>query len=237
MVPPGYLSANIRLSTPRQRHASHYTDPRHRHDEKGMAQPPGPRREADADEGATRSPGAQLQPVWSQRLDAGDSLSQSARAGDYIARNVEEYPLAALLVAGAMLSAYETSALGIGVALYLIGLGWNFCFVTGSALLAKNLEPGIRVRFQGTADVLVWLCAGTSTLGGGFLIGMYDYPAVGLIGGLAAAAIDTASWSLTASCPTKSRSRPASQAIETWSSPRRSSSSSMPRSVAYTGES
>ena len=32
---------------------------------------------------------------------------------------------------------------------------------------------------------------------------------------------------------TKSRSRPASQATETWSSPRRSSSSSMPRSVKY----
>lgn len=91
-----------------------------------------------------------------------------------------------MLVGGAILSAVETSALGLGIALYLIGLGWNFCFVTGSALLAKNLEPGIRVRFEGTADVLVWLCAGASTLGGGVLVGVYDYPVVGVMGGLAA---------------------------------------------------
>ncbi len=91
-----------------------------------------------------------------------------------------------MLFGGALLSAWETSALGIGLALYLIGLGWNFCFVTGSALLAKNLEPAIRTRFEGTADVLVWLCAGATTLGGGVLVGVYDYPAVGLMGGLAA---------------------------------------------------
>jgi MFS family permease len=94
-----------------------------------------------------------------------------------------------MLFAGALTSALTDSALGLAVALYLIGLGWNLCFVAGSALLAKNLEPSIRTSFQGSADVLVWLCAGGSTLGGGYLVGAYDYPAVGVIAGLVAAGL------------------------------------------------
>jgi MFS family permease len=92
----------------------------------------------------------------------------------------------ALLLSGAVASAASTSAIGLGVALYLIGLGWNLCFVAGSGLLAKNVDASIRTRFQGATDVLVWLCAGGSTLGGGYLVGLYDYPAVGVLGGLAA---------------------------------------------------
>jgi MFS family permease len=91
-----------------------------------------------------------------------------------------------MLFSGALLSALEGSAIGLAVALYLIGLGWNLCFVAGSALLAKHVEPSIRTSFQGSADVLVWLCAGGSTLGGGYLVGVYDYPAVGVLGSLAA---------------------------------------------------
>jgi MFS family permease len=94
-----------------------------------------------------------------------------------------------MLFAGALTSALTASVVGLAVALYLIGLGWNLCFVAGSALLAKHLEPSIRTSFQGTADVLVWLSAGGSTLGGGYLVGAYDYPAVGVIGGLVAAAL------------------------------------------------
>jgi hypothetical protein len=96
---------------------------------------------------------------------------------------------AVMLFAGALTSALETAAVGLAVALFLIGLGWNLCFVAGSALLAKHLEPSVRTSFQGSADVLVWLCAGGSTLGGGYLVGVYDYPAVGVLGGLAAVAL------------------------------------------------
>ena len=92
----------------------------------------------------------------------------------------------ALLLSGAIASVASTSAIGLGVALYLIGLGWNLCFVAGSGLLAKNVDASIRTRFQGATDVLVWLCAGGSTLGGGYLVGLYDYPAVGVLGGLVA---------------------------------------------------
>ncbi|MDQ6771845.1 MAG: MFS transporter [Candidatus Dormibacteraeota bacterium] len=95
----------------------------------------------------------------------------------------------ALLMVGALVSSESTGAVGLGVGLFLIGLGWNFCFVSGSALLAKNLDADIRARFQGTTDVLVWLCAGSATLGGGLIVGVYQYPAVGLLGGVAAAAL------------------------------------------------
>jgi MFS family permease len=95
----------------------------------------------------------------------------------------------ALLLVGATASALTTSALGLGIVLFLIGLGWNLCFVAGSGLLAKHVPAPIRPGFQGSVDVLVWLCAGGSTLGGGFLVGVYDYPAVGVLGGLVGAAL------------------------------------------------
>ena len=71
-----------------------------------------------------------------------------------------------VLAAGAFTSSQSSEFAGLDAGLYLIGVGWNLCFVSGSALLATNLEPEIRVRFQGMADVLVWLSAGSAVLSG-----------------------------------------------------------------------
>lgn len=47
----------------------------------------------------------------------------------------------------------------LALALFLLGLGWNFSFVTGSALLTESVPAARRVHLQGYADSAVWLAA------------------------------------------------------------------------------
>jgi MFS family permease len=49
----------------------------------------------------------------------------------------------------------------------LNGIGWNFAFVSGSALLTDALEPAERTTMQGFADLMTGLMGALgSTLGG-----------------------------------------------------------------------
>ncbi len=54
------------------------------------------------------------------------------------------------------------------VALSLLGLGWNFGLISGTALIVDSTEPSTRAKTQGTVDVFIAL-AGSS---GGALSGM-----------------------------------------------------------------
>ena len=53
--------------------------------------------------------------------------------------------------------------------LFLLGLGWNFCFVGGSALLSDQLSPLERSRTQGTNDLLVGLASRDRQQGSGIV--------------------------------------------------------------------
>jgi MFS family permease len=61
------------------------------------------------------------------------------------------------------------------VALFLLGLGWNFCFVGGSALLADQLSPAERARTQGFNDLLVGLASALGSLESGFIFASLGY--------------------------------------------------------------
>jgi MFS family permease len=65
--------------------------------------------------------------------------------------------------------------LPLGVALFLLGLGWNFCFVGGSTLLADQLSPAERARTQGFNDLLVGLASAAGSLSSGFIFSMLGY--------------------------------------------------------------
>jgi MFS family permease len=75
----------------------------------------------------------------------------------------------ALLILSALLNPIATSLWMLEVALFLLGLGWNFCFVGGSALLAAALRPGERGRVQGASETLVSLASGMGSLSVGAL--------------------------------------------------------------------
>ena len=76
------------------------------------------------------------------------------------------------------------NVLPLAVALFLLGLGWNFCFVGGSALLADQLSPAERSSTQGTNDLLVGLASATGSLGSGFLFAASNYTVIAIVAGV-----------------------------------------------------
>ncbi|MCC6298256.1 MAG: MFS transporter [Anaerolineales bacterium] len=73
--------------------------------------------------------------------------------------------------------------LPLGIALFLLGLGWNFCFVGGSTLLADQLSPLERSRTQGTNDFLVGLASAIISLSSGFIFDATSYTMMAIIAG------------------------------------------------------
>jgi MFS family permease len=76
------------------------------------------------------------------------------------------------------------NVLPLAVSLFLLGLGWNFCFVGGSALLADQLSPSERSRMQGTNDLLVGLASATGSLGSGILFAISNFTVIAIVAGL-----------------------------------------------------
>lgn len=70
------------------------------------------------------------------------------------------------------------------VGLFLLGLGWNLCFVAGSALLADQLSPTERSRTQGVNDLLIGLASGLASLGSGPVYGAQGYLVVSWLGAI-----------------------------------------------------
>ena len=64
----------------------------------------------------------------------------------------------------------------MGGIFFLLGVGWNFAYVAGSALLADQLSPGERAKTQGTNDLLLNLTPAASQAISGvmYAVGGYD---------------------------------------------------------------
>jgi predicted naringenin-chalcone synthase len=50
------------------------------------------------------------------------------------------------------------------VALFLLGYGWNLCFVGGSGRLARDLPEPVRPHVEGAVDAAVWTIAAAASL-------------------------------------------------------------------------
>lgn len=75
---------------------------------------------------------------------------------------------AALLLAGVAAATLGSSVAASLVALALLGLGWNFGIIAGTAMIVDATSPGTRARVQGGVDVSIALAGA----GGGGLSGM-----------------------------------------------------------------
>ena len=86
----------------------------------------------------------------------------------------------------------------IATGLFLLGLGWSFAFVAGSALLSDQLSPSERSKTQGTNDMLLGLASGFGSLASGVVYAYLGYAAVGAIGAILmiAAAALSAWWTI-----------------------------------------
>ncbi len=81
-----------------------------------------------------------------------------------------------MIFAGGVISAlacalapFSTSVGWLALTLFLLGLGWNFCFVAGSTLLDDALHPAEKGRIQGSSEALVKAASGLGSLGSGVL--------------------------------------------------------------------
>lgn len=87
-----------------------------------------------------------------------------------------------VLLVSCLMAPLSPALLPVAVALFLLGLGWNFCYVAGSALLADSLTPAEKGRMQGFNDLLVGGAAAFATLAGGVIMAQAGYTVMGLLG-------------------------------------------------------
>jgi MFS family permease len=94
---------------------------------------------------------------------------------------------ATLLLAGVVAALAPGDALGLLVlALALLGLGWNFGLIAGTALLVDATVPANRPRTQGSVDVLVALAGAGGGAVSGVVVAASSYQALSLGGGVLA---------------------------------------------------
>lgn len=86
------------------------------------------------------------------------------------------------LIASALLAPVSTNQYLLALALFLLGLGWNFGYVAGTSLLADTLRGEERARVQGVNDSLVFFVAGIGSLSAGPLFASGGYSAVSTAG-------------------------------------------------------
>jgi MFS family permease len=82
---------------------------------------------------------------------------------------------AMVLIISCTMAAPSIALFPLTVALFLLGLGWNFAYVAGSTLLADQLSPAERAKTQGLNDLLLNLCSGCSQIGSGVVYAVGGY--------------------------------------------------------------
>jgi MFS family permease len=86
------------------------------------------------------------------------------------------------LVLACALAPLSSDVLPLSIALFLVGVGWNFCYVGGSTLLTDQLSPEERAKTQGANDFLIGLATAAATLGSGLVFAGTGYGVIGIMG-------------------------------------------------------
>ncbi|MFD1413700.1 MFS transporter [Oceanobacillus jeddahense] len=92
---------------------------------------------------------------------------------------------ATLLLAGIVAAIAPGSSLFfMTVALILLGLGWNFGLISGTALIVDSTEPETRAKTQGTVDVFIALAGASGGAMSGMVVAGSSYEMLSLAGGV-----------------------------------------------------
>lgn len=90
-----------------------------------------------------------------------------------------------LLLAGLVAAlAPGDSMIFLIIALSLLGLGWNFGLISGTALIVDSTDISNRAKTQGTVDVLIALSGAAGGVMSGVIVAMSSYSSLSLIGGI-----------------------------------------------------
>lgn len=104
---------------------------------------------------------------------------------DKLGRIVMTIAAGATLMAAGLVAAFAPAdnLMVLIIALALLGLGWNFGLISGTALIVDSTQPSNRAKTQGKVDVLVAL-AGVSGGGlSGIVVAQTSYAILSLVGG------------------------------------------------------
>lgn len=104
---------------------------------------------------------------------------------DKFGRMVMTIAAGATLMAAAIVAAVAPadSMLVLIIALVLLGLGWNFGLICGTALIVDSTHPTARAKTQGKVDVLVALAGATGGGFSGMFVALTSYSTLSLVGG------------------------------------------------------
>ena len=90
-----------------------------------------------------------------------------------------------LLVAGVLAAVAPGESMTLlTLALILLGLGWNFGLISGTAILVDSTNPANRAKTQGTVDVMVALSGATGGVLSGLVVANSSYATLSIAGGL-----------------------------------------------------
>jgi MFS family permease len=97
---------------------------------------------------------------------------------------------ATLLVAGVLAAAAPEDSVGLlALALALLGLGWNFGLVSGTAIVTDAAPLETRARTQGLVDVSIAIAGAGGGLMSGVVVDLASYSVLSFCGGVLALAI------------------------------------------------
>ena len=91
------------------------------------------------------------------------------------------------LVVATLVAASGGGHLSLMAALLLLGVGWSFTLISGSAILTDAVPVDERASVQGVADLLMGVAGGTGGIGSGFVVGALSYEALSLAAAVASA--------------------------------------------------
>ncbi|MEK5333054.1 MFS transporter [Lysinibacillus sp. FSL W8-0992] len=105
---------------------------------------------------------------------------------DKIGRTAMSIAAGVTLLFAGLVAAYapNDSMFMLILALSLLGLGWNFGLISGTAQIVDATEPSTRAKIQGTIDVFIALAGATGGALSGVIVANSSYAVLSLIGGL-----------------------------------------------------
>ena len=88
------------------------------------------------------------------------------------------------LVMAGLLAAFAPgdSTILLAIALILLGLGWNFGLISGTAIIIDSTTVHNRAKIQGTVDVGVALGGAVGSLLSGVIVAYSSYASLGFLG-------------------------------------------------------
>ncbi|MGW9565422.1 MFS transporter [Prescottella equi] len=90
-----------------------------------------------------------------------------------------------MLAAGVTAAAAPAESVpALAVALTLLGLGWNFGLVSGTAIITDSVPIATRARTQGTVDLTIAIAGAGGGLTSGMVVGAASYGWLAILGGL-----------------------------------------------------